>query len=113
MAPADNDVIIPIVEGLNGHKQLIQAVRNESIDDLLKNYVGYQYLYDAVEYQAVERLTSYQDNMFLPCDTVDCVSSNHNGFCGHKAMRKAFKLFTKTDFCKMGTKWQKRFADVS
>ena len=51
MAPADNDVIIPIVEGLNGHKQLIQAVRNESIDDLLKNYVGYQYLYDAVEYQ--------------------------------------------------------------
>jgi hypothetical protein len=51
MAPADNYVIISIVEGLNGHRKLIQAARNENIDDLLKNYVGYQYLYDAVEYQ--------------------------------------------------------------
>ena len=51
MAPTDNYVIISIVEGLKGHKHLIQAVRNENIDDLLKNYVGYQYLYDAVEYQ--------------------------------------------------------------
>ena len=51
MAPADNYVIIPIVEGSNGYKQLIQAIRNENIDDLLKNYVGYQYLYDVVEYQ--------------------------------------------------------------
>ena len=104
-APAEHEVIIPIMERLNGHKQLIQAVKNEDIHDLLQNYVLYQNLYDAAEYHVVERLSSFQENMFLPFDTVECVATNRNGFCGYEAIGKSLGLSTKIIFSKMVDLW--------
>ena len=86
----DGAIIIPVLEHLSGHKQLIQEIiEGDSIQKLLHNNVSYNNLYDATKYLATERMSLFYSYMFIPVDTVERIYTRDDGTCGFDAIAKS------------------------
>jgi hypothetical protein len=86
-----------MVENANGHKQLIESVKDELLFDLLSHHVNYSILHIQYKYSKVQRLSSFKSDMFISADHLMLLETNMNGTCGYdafgKALGTAFQLY--------------------